>query len=91
LHPDLRPFRQDHRVVGHLLGELSRGTEHENLEPLPGLEAFQGGNHERSRLSGSGLGDTDDIHALEARGDSLSLDGSGLTPSDGFDRCQDLV
>ena len=59
--------------------ELAGGADHEGLGPVEvGVEPLEEGKAEGGGLPGTGLGDPDDVLALERHRDGLGLDGGRL-------------
>ena len=71
-----RRHEGDEGIV-HLEGEFARGHEDEAAALVLGGEALDHGDAERQCLAGAGLGDADDIFALDRGGNRLVLDGGG--------------
>ena len=60
----------------------------------PGASLFKAGQHgqgEGGGLAGAGLGDAENIAALQGVGDGLRLDGGGRGVTGGFDGCENLL
>ena len=66
-----------------LAGQFAGGAQHEaaaalaGRRALVGIEALENGKREGGRLAGAGLGDAQDVAALEHEGNGLRLDGRG--------------
>jgi hypothetical protein len=84
-------------AVGDLGGELTRRRQHEAARaatwrrPLLGGEPLQDRQREGGRLAGAGLGDAEQVAALQQRRDGLRLDRRRLGVALGGERLQQLV
>ena len=90
LRADARALGERHRVVRHLLRQLTRGAQDQHLQAAANLHPLERRNHERGGLAGTRLGDAHDIRTGESGGDGLGLNGGRLRPPEGLDRCEAL-
>ncbi len=83
--PDAGALGEVLGVLGHLLGQLPGGAQHQHLEAVARLQPLQGRDHEGAGLSGPRLGDAHHVGPFETVRDRLRLDGRGLGPPEGLD------
>ena len=93
-------FGVQRNLLGHLVGQLTRGQQHQGAHGVTGgrcgtalvlEQALQQGQRERRGLAGAGLGSAHDVLPCEDHGNGLLLDGRhGLVAHFGHGACQRL-
>ena len=93
-------FGVQRNLLGHLVGQLTRGQQHQGAHGVTGgrcgtalvlEQALQQGQRERRGLAGAGLGSAHNVLPCEDHGNGLLLDGRhGLVAHFGHGACQRL-